>query len=82
MSLLRVGHSMIRKTLERSERGIVLIRVETFAAGDKPAAFGYRLSTPSSAWVIADRDKAHAAFSAEVGALAARSRSARLSARR
>ena len=59
---------MIRKTLERSERGVVLIRVEDLSAVDRPAAIGYRLSTPQSVFVIADRDEAHAAFWAEVNA--------------
>ena len=59
---------MIRKTVERSERGVVLIRVEDLSAANQPVSLGYRLSTPSSVFVIVDRDTAHAAFWAEVNA--------------
>lgn len=57
---------MIRKTLERSEGGVVLIRVQDLSAADRPVPLGYRLSTPWSSAVIADRAEAHAAFAAAV----------------
>lgn len=60
---------MIRKTVERSKDGIVLIRVDDLSVADKPLALGYRLSTPGLAFGITDRDEAHAAFEAELGAL-------------
>ena len=53
---------MIRKTLERSDRGVVLIRVEDLSAPDRPLALGYRLSTPRLTADFRDRNEAYAAF--------------------
>ena len=60
---------MIRKSLEQSKQGVVLIRIDDLSAGDRPIPLGYRLSTPWSVVGIADRDEAHAAFAAELKAL-------------
>lgn len=55
---------MIRKTLEKSARGVALIRVEDMSVPARPVALGFRLTTPWASIQIADQAQAYAAFAA------------------